>query len=71
MRKLLLSLTALGGLTLGGLATADAASALPLAGVSAPAQVQMVQYYGGPGRFHRWHRWHHWHHFHHGYYRGY
>ncbi len=67
MRKLLLSLTALGGLTLGGLATADAASALPLAGVAAPAHVQTVQYYGGPDRWHHheWRRWHHWHHWHH------
>lgn len=67
MRKLLLSLTALGGLTFAGLATAEAASALPLPGVAAPAQVQLVQYYGGGERWHhhewrRWHRWHHWHH---------
>ena len=58
MRKLLLSLTALGALTLGGLATAEAATALPLDVVSAPATVQTVQYYGGYDRGHRWHRWH-------------
>ncbi len=68
MRKLLLSLTALGALTLGGLATAEAASALPLAVVSAPATVQTVQYYGGGyGRWHHWHHRHYWHRWHRGY----
>ena len=64
MRKLLLSLSALGALTLGGLATAEAATALPLDVVSAPAHVQTVQYYGGYDRWHRWHHPHHWHRWH-------
>ena len=76
MRKILLSLTVLGGLTGAGLAPAAAAPATPRIGADAPALVHTVQYYGGYGRgdyghdrgrwHHHWHP-HYWHHWHQGY----
>ncbi len=53
MHKLLLSFAALGSLGAAGLATANAAQAMPRTEASAPGLVRTVQYYGDYDRGNR------------------